>query len=766
MFCKHEAFGESAPSLVFIFIEIWHLTFVSLTYCSNFGKLNYWLGKRAAREGRPALYPDIDFCEFPQGVCSSDQTYGGQMQWTVGLFEWTDRIQTYSKDGWNYMDQLKKFADGDYEDFSFIDAVSGVVNIGCHDPPCQGFGDRPVEPHNKRDRNEVFQRFLNQLQVKRNFRAEPPPTPLPTLEPTPPGTDTQVTLAPTEPKEPTESPTYTPAPTAIQGRPPESSVDAVEEVIINNKGRITELVLRSKHPSGDLWPSYLYTWRGFTQAMRKMTTGIGPGEKNFFYVGDGESLNSLNYGLVNIAAFLADGVVKAIYDDTCDELSYEMVNGRYAISNSCGQGGQSYQDEKCTGGDEGMECAVDTTMVVEGVTHARWLGAPPPMYCGDRSTGYWDHVAGLERQEPPFENAAGRSDIRGCCWWGRGVGQIRGVCSYGKLNHFLGAKAAAEGRPSIYPDINFCTNPGVICSGKNSDELRWVTGMFHWSTYVQKQRTRDYSYMESLQNYVDEGNFTSTAFIDNVNDILGGSYNDDNNDDTVNLRSESFFDVLRAFGLIEDQTSDATALNYCGTSETDAGEKCAVMCVLDSDCPGTELCQPGVVACEGFEGGDNLVEGEDDISIEDVDVVVNIDLSDNVTLTGDMLPNSGALDDESDTDDNESDTEISSFATFVMPTSHYCGETWALASSSCLITCPGGNDQECPPNQKCFADVTACSQTKSSEDVDGDQNDMLNNYCGKSWDDASFMCFARTQCPGGHDAECPDDEKCFGGIQC
>lgn len=341
------------------------------------------------------------------------------MQWTVGLFEWTDRIQTYSKSGWNYMDELKKFVDGGYTDFSFVDAVSGVVNIGCHDPPCQGFGDRAVEPHNKRDRNDTFQRFLNQLQVNRNFRAEPPPTPLPTLQPTLRGTDVQLTLSPTEPREPTESPTFTPAPTANQGRPPESSVDAVEEVITNNKGRLTELVLRSEHPSGELWPSYLYTWRGFIQAMRKMTTGVGPGEKNFLYVGDGESPNSLNYGLVNIAAFLADGVVKAIHDDTCDEHSYEMVNGRYPISNSCGQGGLSYQDDKCTDGDEGMECAVDTKMVVEGVTHARWLGAPPPMYCGDRSTGYWDHVAGLERQEPPFENAAGRSSVRGCCWWGR-----------------------------------------------------------------------------------------------------------------------------------------------------------------------------------------------------------------------------------------------------------------------------------------------------------------------------------------------------------
>ncbi len=32
---------------------------------SNFGKLNYFLGKRAADEGRESKYPDVDFCKDP-----------------------------------------------------------------------------------------------------------------------------------------------------------------------------------------------------------------------------------------------------------------------------------------------------------------------------------------------------------------------------------------------------------------------------------------------------------------------------------------------------------------------------------------------------------------------------------------------------------------------------------------------------------------------------------------------------------------------------
>jgi hypothetical protein len=33
------------------------------------------------------------------------------------------------------------------------------------------------------------------------------------------------------------------------------------------------------------------------------------------------------YGLVNVAAFLANAMVEAIYDDTCDELNWQQVAG-------------------------------------------------------------------------------------------------------------------------------------------------------------------------------------------------------------------------------------------------------------------------------------------------------------------------------------------------------------------------------------------------------------------------------------------------------
>ena len=48
-----------------------------------------------------------------------------------------------------------------------------------------------------------------------------------------------------------------------------------------------------------------------------------------------------------------------------------------------------------------------------------------------------------------------------------------------KLNFHLGALAAAEDRPAIYPNVDFCTQPDSICT-EDSMEMRFVVGMFEW----------------------------------------------------------------------------------------------------------------------------------------------------------------------------------------------------------------------------------------------------------------------------------------------
>ena len=48
-----------------------------------------------------------------------------------------------------------------------------------------------------------------------------------------------------------------------------------------------------------------------------------------------------------------------------------------------------------------------------------------------------------------------RTDVEGCCWWGRGAIQTTGVCNFGKLNYFLGKKAKARGREALFPEVDF-----------------------------------------------------------------------------------------------------------------------------------------------------------------------------------------------------------------------------------------------------------------------------------------------------------------------
>ncbi len=97
----------------------------------------------------------------------------------------------------------------------------------------------------------------------------------------------------------------------------------------------------------------------------------------------------------------------------------------------------------------------------------------------------------------------------------------RGVCNFGKLNFHLGVRAANENRPSIYPDIDFCTNPEEICTNRNTMEIRWVVGMFEWINRVQDyyDSKSGFDYKSELLKYVD-GGMLDDSFIENVNRIV------------------------------------------------------------------------------------------------------------------------------------------------------------------------------------------------------------------------------------------------------
>ena len=251
-----------------------------------------------------------------------------------------------------------------------------------------------------------------------------------------------------------------------------------ESALESAKDEIDSKLFLYQTPAYQWIASSVYRYADFIESLYVMATEGVAGKK--LYIGESGE-NGHVYGLVNIAAFLAQSMKETIQYDACDENSWDFVGGRYPLSNSCGQLGQSYQDYHCSEEEKHMECPVDPNMSITGVTHAKWYGAPAPMFCGPKSeypsTGFWDHSYECNKSwaNPPetcsvyedqkagrfdnsiaYANTAGRTDVEGCCWWGRGVIQTSGVCNFGKLNWFLGAGAANDGRPARYPEVDFC----------------------------------------------------------------------------------------------------------------------------------------------------------------------------------------------------------------------------------------------------------------------------------------------------------------------
>jgi len=371
------------------------------------------------------------------------------------------------------------------------------------------------------------------------------------------------------------------------------------------------------YDTGRGWlPSDIYTWADMTIAVREMgTRGVGDLK---LWVGEG---NNHVYGLVNIAAFLAQCMQETIQYNACDENNWsdrstvgEVGGTVYTSASACGQMAQSYQDYKCSAEEDAlaggqMACDVDPNMEMRAVTQAGWYGAPPKMFCAPRSKVpktprwnygspwcnpadekfpenvsldiYFDYVNGgggckdypgqkaggwtfsgcgangcQNSAAPLFGKPQGRTDVEGCCWWGRGVIQTTGTCNYGKLNYFLGKRAADEGRDSLFPTIDFCRDPQIICKPESPPELKWIAGFFYWLNFVQDYDHPEWNYKTVLKAWVDGGlSSTDNDLIDGASGLVNRGCHNPPNCGTGDLhggpaRRENFKKVLRAMRLI------------------------------------------------------------------------------------------------------------------------------------------------------------------------------------------------------------------------
>lgn len=251
-----------------------------------------------------------------------------------------------------------------------------------------------------------------------------------------------------------------------------------------------------------------------------------------------------------------------------------------------------------------MACEVDPGMTIKAGTHARWYGAPPALFCGPRSlvpeTPKWNYLypicnaadgprtsMGLEEYLSRYmstggscqdygdqkaggwefcnggacPNQGGRTDVEGCCWWGRGVIQTSGVCNFGKLNYFLGAGAASDGRPALFPDVDFCKDPQAVCSEKHPS-LKWISGMFFWMKEVQTYDQNGWNFRDKVVEWVDNGMqspLTSEVITGASGIVNRGCPNPPSGPGCIpslgevhglEERAQNFFTILKALGLL------------------------------------------------------------------------------------------------------------------------------------------------------------------------------------------------------------------------
>mmetsp|Transcript_8183 Transcript_8183/g.17747 ORF Transcript_8183/g.17747 Transcript_8183/m.17747 type:complete len:614 (+) Transcript_8183:76-1917(+) len=388
------------------------------------------------------------------------------------------------------------------------------------------------------------------------------------VQPKPPSAPTTVltsSMATTLPAAATSSPMMDASGSGLQPRREEHHA-AVWAHLNANKIGISNQLLRSAHrtlrslhgnnlDAGELRNYAYYDFYGALRSMVEegyavpMMAGGGeqfadadaPGRqqrqplvaRNVFYLGDLAGEDAAAVGLINVATFLSQAMAESIAAGSCDEINEDVVDGSLPASNSCGQFGRSYQDMTCSDDEKFMECDVYSDMEMGANPNGRPVA---PFFCASTErfpfTGSADYIAGRAPVDAPVPNQNGRTDVEGCCWWGRGTISTRGVCQYGKLNYYLGARAAEEGRPARYPNIDFCVSPQAICSPQRQDSsIEWVSGLFRWIDDVQSYVSYngdggvEWSYVQKLHEFV-AGGMTDGLFIHSVSSIVTqGCYN-------------------------------------------------------------------------------------------------------------------------------------------------------------------------------------------------------------------------------------------------
>jgi len=71
---------------------------IQTTGVCNFGKLNYYMGKRGKDDGRDVLYPTIDFCKNPEAICEPSSPPA--LKWIAGFLLLAEFSSVLCRQGW------------------------------------------------------------------------------------------------------------------------------------------------------------------------------------------------------------------------------------------------------------------------------------------------------------------------------------------------------------------------------------------------------------------------------------------------------------------------------------------------------------------------------------------------------------------------------------------------------------------------------------------------------------------------------------------
>ena len=435
-------------------------------------------------------------------------------------------------------------------DPDFIKKVGSIVQSGCHDPPCKSAGclnfpcDGAYPINIDKLVTDTYRTFI-QLELWDLFPQSLGGTNAPSPSPTECQANCTSTETPTmSPLSPTISPTDSPViiPTDIPSESPTRAIEpriALFEDITRHlnlrRDEIESQVFVSESDSGYV-PSKLYTLDGFINNLRSLA--IEGVDDMMFYIGqDG----NFDMGLANIALFLAHAMTRGILWDSCEEINHHKTSdGKLPLSNACGQHGKTYTDDICPLADAAMECAVDRSMNIEQASVGN--SGAPKFFCGPTSTypftGFYDPYFG-STVSSPTANAAGRTDVEACCFWGRGILFNQGLCDIGRFNHFYGLPAIMDERLSGRYNIDFCLNPEAVCTDftipttqfskfpitVDTSEARYLMGFLYWMSQVQNYNWGYFNFMEGLKLFV-KGGRKDFSFVDRFSDIVLDSKRD------------------------------------------------------------------------------------------------------------------------------------------------------------------------------------------------------------------------------------------------